>query len=202
MAGDQYPNICLLLNSASILLARGTVQSPPDAPNIQLQITDGDPDAVVQAGLVQAIPVNAQHRAKLGQVILRRGNKIVLGPIRDLNEAARQNLRVPVSFETFLYPVRGGRARAKAHDLSCGGIAFYTSCHLELRERFEIVIPITTEPLLARAECLREGPCPDAGHFYAAQFPDLCHDEEAMIREAVFSVQLEQKASLQGSHQK
>ncbi len=195
-------NIYLLMNSSSIVLARAALSSPPDAPNMQFQITDGRADDVVAAELVQAVPLDPQQRSRLARVILRRGNRIVLEPIRLLGDEARQNLRVPSDFESFAYPMDGGRTLIKANDLSCGGIAFYCPYPFAVHERFEIVIPITAEPLLVWCECLRVKPYMDPVNFYAAAFVDLIHDLEAKIREAVFSVQLRQKDSVLGNRQK
>lgn len=196
---NESANIYLLMNSASILLARATLQSPPDAPNMQMQVTDGRADDVVQADVVQAVPLDASSPVRLGRVILRRGNRIVLDPIRTLGQEVRQNLRVPVDFESFAYPENGGKARVKADNLSSGGVAFYSSFVFAPHERFEIVIPITTEPLVVWCQTLRSKPYMEQVSFYAAQFTDLIREEESMIREAVFSVQVNQKASLFGS---
>ncbi len=199
---NNSSNIYLLMNTSSIVLARAALQSPPDAPNMQFQITDGRADDVVAAELVQAVPLETAMQPRLARVILRRGNRIVLDPIRLLGNEARQNLRVPVDFESFVYPMEGGRAPIKAIDLSCGGIAFYCPYPFEPHDRFEIVIPITSEPLLVCCECLRVKPYMGQVNFYAAAFSDLIHDLEAKIREAVFSVQLRQKDSILGNRKK
>lgn len=195
-------NIYLLMNTSSIVLARAALQSPPDAPNMQFQITDGRADDVVAAELIQAVPLDTSMQSRLARVILRRGNRIVLEPIRPLGDEARQNLRVPVDFESYVYPMEGGRALLKANDLSCGGIAFYCPYPFQPHDRFEIVIPITSEPLLVWCECLRVKPYMGPLNFYAAAFTDLIHDLESRIREAVFSVQLQQKDSVLGNRKK
>ncbi len=185
--GPEY----LLLDTSSKLLARGELTSPPDAVNMQVQITGGSADAVVAAETVQAIPVDPKQSARLGRVILRRGNLVVLDPMRDLGTQARENLRMPVEFESFVYPEGGGRALIKADNLSCGGIAFYTTWQFGQREHFEVVIPIVDEgPLLLNAEVLRSKPMGPLT-MYAAKFVDMCPDEEARVREAVFQVQLD-----------
>ncbi len=183
----------LLMSTDSKLLARGELISPPDSINMQINITEGSVADVIAAETVQAISLNDQFPMRLGRVILRRGRLVVLDPLRELSASLRQNLRMPVDFESFVYPRGGGRARIRAEDLSCGGVAFYTAWDFALRERFEIVIPITEEaPLLLNAEVLRQTPYGPLKK-YAAQFVDLIHDEEARIREAVFYVQLHQK---------
>ncbi len=183
----------LLMTSESQLLARGELTSPPDAHNMQITVTDGDVDALVEAETLQAVPVRDDHPTRLGRIILRRGRQIVLEPLRDLSASVRQNLRMPVDFESFVYPRSGGRAPIRALDLSCGGIAFCTARRFAPHEVFEVVIPITEEaPLIVEAEILRELPF-DALMKYASQFVNLIHDQEARIREAVFQVQISHK---------
>jgi len=182
------------MNSASYMLARAELQSPPDANNMQMQIVEGKTDEVVAAEVVQAVPVDKDLSVQLGKVILRRGNLIVLEPLRRLGAEVRQNLRMPVDFDTFIYPQRGGRAQARAIDLSCGGIAFSSELFLRNEEVFEIVIPVTAGgPLIVNAGVLRQTPSTTYTRTYAAKFVDLINDEEALIREAVFSVQLQNK---------
>ncbi len=184
----------LLMTTDSKLLARGELISPPDSMNMQLNITEGRVEDVIQAETVQAISLNDDFPMRLGRVILRRGKLIVLEPLRDLSASLRQNLRMPVDFESYVYPRSGGRAPIRAEDLSCGGIAFFSAHDFSLRELFEIVIPITAEaPLLLNAEILRQAPYGPLKE-YAAKFVDLIHDEESRLREAVFHVQLSRKA--------
>jgi len=183
----------LLMTSESQLLAKGELTSPPDARNMQITVTEGDVDALVAAETVQAVPVRDGFPTRLGRIILRRGRQIVLDPLRDLSAAVRQNLRMPVDFESYAYPRSGGRALIRALDLSCGGIAFRTAHRFAPHEIFEVVIPITEEgPLIVEAEILREIPS-DPLIKYATQFVDLIHDQEARIREAVFQVQISRK---------
>ena len=198
MIEPDISNVVLLLNSSSILLGRGLLQSPPDAPNMQIQVVDGLVDDLVQAELLQAVPQDTATAPRLGRIILRRGNRIVLEPLRILGDETRQNLRVPVDFESFVYPDGGRRAVIKADNTSSSGIAFYTTYRFAPHERFEIVIPITSEPLLVWGEILRQKPYTGPVSLYAAAFSDLINDEEVKIREAVFSVQIRQKASILG----
>ena len=78
--------------------------------------------------------------------------------VRMLDAGIRQNLRIPVRFESFLYPISGswkGRAAIVSRDLSCGGIAFLSEKQLKVGEICEIVIPVTTEPLVLKLKILR-----------------------------------------------
>lgn len=114
--------------------------------------------------------------------------------VRMLDAEIRQNLRIPVRFESFLYPVSGswkGRAAIESRDLSCGGVAFVSRQELKVGEICEIVIPVTTEPLILKLKILRAGEPGENGISYAAEFQEMVHEEESMVREAVFSLQLE-----------
>ena len=80
----------------------------------------------------------------------------------------------------------------KAKDLSCGGLAFYPGVALEPREIVEIVLPVTDSPLVVKAQVIRDMTGEDKAHpLYASKFVDLIQDEEALIRKAVFSIQID-----------
>jgi len=183
------------MSAGSNLLARGEIESPPDAHNIQIRISEGDPQSVVDAELINVVPLDENERPRQGRIILRRGKLVVLEPLKkpiaNNGEDLRRNLRMPVFFESLIYFQHGGRALIRADNLSCGGIAFYSTAELAVHEIFEIVIPITTEsPSILTAEVLRCKPYVAQVKFYAAQFVDLIREEEARVREAVFHVQL------------
>lgn len=181
----------LLMDTGSQFLARAQLESPPDARNMQLRITEGDPGGVVDADLVHAVPMDDDMPMRMGRVILRRGKLVVLEPLKDLGLEMRRNLRMPVYFESLIYFEHGGRALIRAADLSCGGIAFYSTAGLSVGERFEVVIPITTEnPSILRAEVLRIQPYAGQVKLFASKFVDLLREEEARVREAVFHVQV------------
>ena len=83
------------------------------------------------------------------------------------------------------------RSPIKAKDLSCGGIAFWSPILLEDREIVEMVLPVTDSPLVVKSQILRVLPDEASDQpLYASKFVDLIHDEEALIRKAVFSIQI------------
>ena len=54
-----------------------------------------------------------------------------------------------------------------------------------------MVLPVTDSPLVVRTQVLRSLPNDGAKlPLYASKFVDLIHDEEALIRKAVFSIQI------------
>lgn len=194
MNEKKTENQYLVLDSRNQPLARAMLESQRDAPTWQFEILDDKAGMVMAHEQLRFVPIADGWPALLGRVQRCRGERIVVEKVKQLDSELRQNLRMPVSFRTLLYPISGawkGRREAEANDLSCGGIAFFCRDDLQIRERVEIVIPITAQPLLLRCELLRLRPCArEDEHMYAAKFVDMCHDEEMLVREAVFSVQL------------
>ena len=116
-------------------------------------------------------------------------------PGSEVVQMARENLRIKTDFQSFMYPVTGrwkGQRPIWGHDLSCGGLAFYSeSPALKAGEVVEVVLPVTDEPLLLHLRVLRELNSDREGLLlYASRFIDICLDEEVSIRKAVFSIQL------------
>lgn len=184
-------NLYFLVDVNRRPLATGILTSPPDARNMQIQLTEGCAEDVVDAEIIQAIPQEEGLPLRLGRVIRQRGKTIVLDPLRELGEEARQNLRIPVDFDSFVYFREGGRTPVKGVDLSCTGIAFRAVCVFEPHEEVEIVIPITDEgPLILDAEILREKARDGDGRIYSAKFIHMLNEQEARVREAVFHMQI------------
>lgn len=181
---------CLLLSKDSALLGRGELKSAPGDQSIQIKIISGEIKDITAAGVVQIIPTNQSVPPQMGQVLLDHGDLVVFRPMRQLGESMRQNFRMPVDFESFVYPASGGRAFVRALDLSCGGIAMYSAQPLKEGERCEIVIPIIQEgPMIVDCEILRALPFNGPIQRYAAKFVDLIDDQESALREAVFQAQ-------------
>ncbi len=188
------------MDSQNTVLARGHVESPPDAPNLQVRIEDDKIRDVMDHEELQLIGLEKDAPTILGRIVRHRGDVVVLEKIKCLGIEFRENLRMPVRFRSFIYPLTGawrGRRPVSSHDLSCGGISFFCEAVLDPGERVEIVIPITTAPLILRCEVLRQRPSHREIPLYAAKFVELCDDEERMVREAVFSVQVSTRSAEQ-----
>lgn len=184
----------LLLDSRKMPLARGILENSREAQTWQVRVLDDKISEVMTHEEVQLIPMADGETALLGRILRNRGDRIVLEKLQTLDSDMRQNLRVPIHFKSFLYPLTGrwqGRREMEANDLSCGGIAFFCRDELAERERLEVVVPITSQPLILRCEIIRRRPSDrEDAAMYAAKFYDLCNDEEMLVREAVFNVQL------------
>ena len=181
----------MLMDRESKLLGRGERYGKENESTLHIRVFDGEPEAIAAAEIVQAVPSNDASAILMGKIISRHGSEIVIEPMRQLGAEVRRNFRMPVTFESFVYPAEGGRSPIKSKDLSCGGIAFYSTYEFNVGDTFEVVIPITEGgPLLLKTQVLRilahEGPI----SLYACKFIDMIHDEESLLREAVFNIQL------------
>lgn len=183
----------LILDRQGNAVAHGISKQIPKGTQWQLVIDDGDVEEVVKHTDFRLVCDSDAVPALEGRLVSRQGNTIVLEPIRRLEQSLRQNLRLPVSFHTYIYPISGtwrGREAVVSRDLSCGGVAFYCPRHLEVGEKVQIVIPITSSPLLMDVEILRCQSQDQDMALYAGQFVDPVREEESMVCEAVFGLQL------------
>lgn len=191
---EMEERLYLILDSKGTPLANAVLESPLNAEVLQLRVLKGKVEAVAEHRELQLIGIDEGSPDRVGVIIRQRGDQLVIQPTAALGPAARENLRIVTDFESVMYPVTGywtGQRAFKAKDLSCGGIAFWSTIFLEDREIVEMVLPVTDSPLLIKTQVLRV--LPDESSrlpLYAAKFVDLIHDEEALIRKAVFSIQI------------
>ena len=196
--GQEMQQLYLLLDSRGTALA----QARPQGPNAtsgelwQLIVLDDKIDLVLKHKKFKLMSISDSSPSHEGTLVRSR-NDIVQLEVRKTaanGTNMRKNFRMPVSVDSFIYPLTGGwpgRRKVVTQDLSCGGVAFFTDHSLRGGERFEIVIPVTSEPLVVEGEVLRVRPSENGGSIlYAARFVELCDDEEALLREAVFNLQL------------
>ncbi len=194
-------SIYLLLDSKGSPIARGRIQGRTDGPYWQIQVEDGKIDEILEHKKLKLLSIMDTGPSYEG-VIVRSRNDMIQLEVSKINRDAgdmRKNLRVVVRFQSLIYPVTGqwkGRREIESNDLSAGGIAFYTDHSLQVGEQLEVVIPVTSEPLVVTCQVLRMRPTERAAVplMYAAKFVDLCNDEETLLREAVFNLQLKGRA--------
>lgn len=188
----QDGKLYMILDSGNTPLAHCELQGPPGQ-TLQIQVLNGKEDDVAAHEVVELICLGRGGKDYQCRILRQRGERFTLEIIMELDPEFRRNLRVPIRFETFLYPITGrwkGRREATSIDLSCGGIGFFSGPGLGEKERMEVVIPLTDEPLILRCEILRIKELKEERVMYAAKFVDMCEDEEVMVRKAVFSIQL------------
>lgn len=198
MNSGKQGKLYALLDSRNAVLTQGRLENPPDAPDWQVRVPEDKISAVMEHEEIQLVPIDGDGDALLGRVRRNRNDLIVLQKLQSLGSEMRQNLRMPTHFQSFIYPVSGGwkgRRQAEANDLSCGGVAFFCAQQLEDGEVVELVVPITSEPLILKCQVLRRRPSDRKDEvLYAAKFVEMCDDEEMIVREAVFSVQVRSRA--------
>lgn len=186
-------HLYLLLDSKGTPLANAELESPPNSEVLQIRVLNGKVDEVAAHREIQLIGIDDSTPNRVGVIIRQRDDQLVIQPTAALDSNARENLRILTNFSSVMYPVSGrwkGQKAIRGKDLSCGGVAFHTTVPLADREIIEIVLPVTDVPLVVKAQVIRtlkeEGSIP----LYAAKFVDLIYDEEALIRKAVFSIQI------------
>ena len=198
MGQEQQQLLYLLLDSRGIALAQARPQGPnATSGNLwQLMVLDDKVDLVQKHKQFRLMSITDSSPSYEGTLVRCRNDVIQLEVRKSAagGNDMRKNLRVPVSADSFIYPLTGGwpgRRTVRTQDLSCGGVAFFTDHSLRAKEHFEIVIPVTSQPLVVAGEILRVRPSGEGGSIlYAAKFIELCNDEETLLREAVFNLQL------------
>lgn len=191
----------ILLDRKNDPLARGTLECPPDAPKLYVRVPEEQIESLAAAEILQLIAVSRDQPSLLGRVVGFHRNVLILERSESLASCVRQNFRVDIRFDTYIYPLTGGwqgRRYIISNDLSSGGISFFCRDLLTVGEQFEVVIPITAQPLILRCELLRVLRVePDGRALYSAKFIEMCSDEETMTREAVYSAQLRGRSAPQ-----
>lgn len=192
----QEPTLYLLLDSSGTALAQAKIKGPASGDLWQMEVLDDGVEQVLKHKKFKLMSITDSSPTYEG-VMERSRNDMVQLRVRKMANSGkdmRKNLRVRVQFKSFIYPASGGwrgRREVESNDLSCGGIAFYTDHSLQIGEQLEIVIPVTSQPLVVRCEILRQRRTEyPASMMYAAKFVDLCNDEETLLRESVFNLQL------------
>lgn len=189
-------SLYLMLDSKGTPIARGRVQGGTGGQYWQIQVEDGRIDEILAHKRLKLLSIMDTGPSYEGVIVRSRNDMIQLEVTKIHADAhdMRKNLRVVVHFNSFIYPLDGGwtgRREVESNDLSAGGIAFFTDKSLRVGEQLEIVIPVTSQPLVLRCQVLGLRPTERTSCvLYAAKFLELCNDEETVLREAVFNLQL------------
>ena len=112
----EKPIFYLLMDRDSHVLGKADLLNDLSEPNLQMKITEGSANRVEEVETVQVVPSDTKVPVLMGKLIMRRGNNIVLEPMRKLGEGVRRNFRMPVAFESFAYFPWGGRAPLRSID--------------------------------------------------------------------------------------
>lgn len=185
-----------LLDSSNITVARGQLVGPFET-TFQVKVLDDKISDVMKHEQIRLVTLTGNVPVMVTKVIRCRNSVVVL---EKLYNDKRKNLRVPTDFQSFIYPLSGawkGRRVIHANDISCGGLAFFYEGELKMEEEIEVVVPVTSQPLILRCQVLRRRPSDrEDSTLYALQFVDMCDDEEMVVREAVFSIQLQNRGKV------
>ncbi len=178
-----------ILDSADRFLGIAFSDDSYQKPLWRLTFSEADCQNVLKHEFVKLVCPSTEIPPIEGRVLYNHGNVVTVRGMR-----IRENLRIPVKFDTFILPIDGkwvARRKIRSHDISCGGFAFYSEEELQKDEVFETVIPITTQPLVLRVKVLRKDKISSTSNkfLYAAEFLDMLHEEEILVREAVFLLQ-------------
>lgn len=189
----------MLCDSQNEPLAPASLETPPQSKVWRLRLAEADLPRVLEHEVLNLISAETDCPDVVGRLLSSNHvDAVELEPLSEAGASLRQNLWVPVRFDSFIYPVSGpwtGRVPIISHDLSCGGLAFFCNFPLNIAEVVEVVIPITSQPVLLQARILRLRPSNSNIPLYAAAFVDLIHDQEVILQEAVFSQQLANHAA-------
>lgn len=185
----------LILDSRDVPLAQGVLEGRTNKKIWPIFIQNDEAMKRVLSHDYVRMVNSADGLMTEGKVLSRDGDEVYIEPQMTVGEMPRQNLRMPVRFQSYLYPVSGswkGRTPILSNDLSCGGMAFFCPRPLRIGEVAEVIIPITEQPLILEIQIVRERPSPEQIPMYAGEFCDLLHEQESMLREAVFNLQLDE----------
>ncbi len=195
---------CLILTSRGEPIAEG-VMGNAESGQLSVKVLNDEVNLVAAHEIVQIVGMGDGSIPQQCMLTEIRGNYVILNVLSDLNAKMRSNIRISTRFDSFLYPVSGawkGRRDLTSVDISCGGLAFYSTDEMEEGERVEVVIPVTSSPLLIQMEILSKQDLKSERAFYKAKFVDMHHDQECMIREAVFGIQLDNHARKRAKEKK
>ena len=187
-------NNVLLLDSVNETLGSAKLLTPSSGGTLEIQVLGGKEDEVAKHEVFNLVEVAGSQLSLQCRLLRRSGDRFVLERIALLDKSYWRNLRVPIRFASFIYPLPGaqwqGRRAISSIDLSCGGVAFYCAPVLQVGDCCEIVIPVTVQPVILKCQILRRNDLSGERCLYAAKFIEMCDAEETFVREAVFRVQL------------
>ena len=190
-------NIVLLLDSGNNPLGSAKLLTSTNGQMLEIQVLDGKEDEVARHEVINLVEVSGGKTSLQCRLLRQRDDRFALERIALLDSSFWRNLRVPVRFSSFIYPLPGarwqGRRAISSINLSCGGVAFYSAPVLQVEDCCEVVIPVTVQPVILKCQILRRNELNGDRCLYAAKFIDMCDDEETIVREAVFRVQLKSR---------
>lgn len=187
----------LLLTRDQKPVGKGVLQSGSVRDVLQLKITDGDPEELRRCEVLCLIGSEPGEVPVMCKITGCRNESIVLKKVMTLDPKLRRTYRVPMHFDSFLYPVPEstwkGRIPVEAVDMSCGGFAFKAENALQEGSIAELVIPNIENPVLLNIKVLHKETLSDGRVLYGSKFLYECPQEEQAVFRSVLSIQLEHR---------
>jgi len=113
----EYFDRYMLSDSQNEPLAHARLVTPPEQKPWRLRLEESDLPEVLEHEIINLISMDASRPNMIGIILSTdHADMIEVNPLNEAGESPRQNLRVPVRFESFVYPVSGawtGRAAAE-----------------------------------------------------------------------------------------
>ncbi len=188
----------LLSDSENVPLAHGRLMGRPENGRINLNLSESGLD-LKEHDVVRLLGQGRGKPVVECRILEQTGSRLRLERLSLLDPELREELRVPMNAESLIYRLSGdwkGRRSIRLVDLSFGGVAFYGAEGLESGEELELVLPVGRAPLLLHCRILRQTTLSRGRKLYAAKFVDLCVDEENLISEALFGIEVRQRPCL------
>lgn len=137
-----------------------------------------------------------EHYAEMfeAEVYQVKGEKLFVENLKNITAQLRSDLKMKVSYKStvrMIDAISPLNINIQSRDISCGGICFQTEQDLMTTELYETVIPITHDPIILKFRIIRKIFDKEKNvYVYGARFIDLKHNEERMLRQAIFRLQM------------
>lgn len=126
-------------------------------------------------------------------------DKIYVDNIENVSATLRSELKVKVKFNTTISGIGPAKKddeevvnlEVAAKDISCGGFCFFCEKALDTSILYETIVPLWDEPMIVNFKILRKVEMPEShGFSYGCKFENLNYQEERVLREAIFRLQM------------
>ena len=133
-----------------------------------------------------------------GKIVGIEGNIVSLSEVINISARMRNEIKIKIRVETKiikLFPEEEEKFPVSipivTNDISCGGIGFVSKADLSKDGNYEVVIHVTSSPIVVSLDIVRKEFQPEKNQYvYGSKFSDLNIVEERMLREAIFRLQM------------
>lgn len=193
MAEEKY---AILSESGDMVLCEAVLMER-HGNQITLKVID-DVRALNGLNLVKFHKMQSYAEIYQGQIQDIKGNIVSLGDVFNISAQMRKEIKVKIHMETDLiktFPEEEQKIPFTipivVNDISCGGMGFVSKSDLTKEGTYEVVIPITTDPIILDVGIVRKEFQPDKNlYVYGSKFIDFNIVCERLLREAIFRLQM------------